>query len=78
MAEVRHEPTFSCSSLGKSTTAWLHPEGLRLKAKEYMCCMNINRTIIWLIIMPADGNIHRFSVQLVSLFVSPLSRACGA
>ena len=72
-AEVRHEPTFSCSSLVKSKTVWLHPAGLRLKPKEYLCWVNINRTaIIQLIIMPANENSHRFSafsVQLVSLCV---------
>ena len=39
-----HEPSFFCSLLVKSESAWLHPEQLQLQPKKYFCCINIDRT----------------------------------
>ena len=40
--EIRHEPTFFCSSLINSKPIWLRPEEVQFEPTKYLHCINID------------------------------------
>ena len=73
--QLRHDPTFSCSSLVRSESKWLRAEELKFKAKKCLFCINIDKTTK---MKSADENICTFSTVSGQLASSvPLIIACA-